>query len=310
MNPNKKSLFRTCHPYALTTSVFWSLAYVLTRVCTRHLLPLQVGALRCFTAAVTMIIVLVLRRDRLPRGRDMLWLALSGFAGFFLYMIFFNLGCARVTTATGNVVLALQPVITALGALLLFRERLLPIQWVSIGIAFGGVVILTAVSGGFSLNSGLLYLSAAVLVLSCYNLLSRYLGRRLDPMLITAYSIIFGALFLSPISPGAFQRLPSAPPLVWLCPLLLGTCCSGLAYCAWNKAFSMADKASTVSNYASLNPFISTVFGYFLIGDPVEPSAIYGGSVIMLGLLLFNFGPRLSALASKGRSPDRDGRPR
>jgi len=286
-------LKRSSHPYAMTTCILWSLAYVLTRICTRELTPFQTGFLRSFTAAAVMLLIIIIKKIPFPKGRDLFYFLLSGLFGFTLYMLFFNKGCSMVTTATGNVVLAATPIVTAVGARAALREKLSWLQWISIVTAFAGVVILAAVGGAFSVNRGILWLLMAVLVLSIYNLLQRFLGRARDSLSITAYSILFGTILLSTLAPSSFRSVLTAPPRIWTCLLILGTCCSALAYFCWSKAFSVAKRASSVSNYQLLTPFISSIFGYLFIGDKVEAAAVWGGGVIMAGLLLYNFAPAI-----------------
>lgn len=285
--------FKSFHPYALTTSFFWSLAYVLSRVCLKYFTAFQVGFLRCFVASCAMLAVVLVTRMARPKLRDLKWFALSGTVGFFLYMLCFNKGCAMVTTATGNVMLAVTPVVTAVAARFLFREKLRGLQWTAIGVCFLGVAVLTALSGGFTANAGLAWLMLAVLLMASYNLLQRFLSRRCPPLMITAYSIFFGTLELSIFAPGAAERLPQAPASVLPLLLILGVCCSGVAYCTWTKAFSLARNASSVSNYMFINPFISSIMGLF-IGDAIGLAAATGGAIVMAGLFLFNFGEPLA----------------
>lgn len=301
----KSGLRFSPHPYAFTTSVFWSLAYVLTRFCSHYLPTSQISFLRCLVASLTMLTVIRIKKIPLPGPKDLLWFALTGFVGFGAYMLIFNKGCSMVTTATGNVVMATAPIVTAVGARALLHERLKNVQWCGIAVAFVGVIILTVLSGGFSVNIGLLWLMCAMLLMSAYNLLQRFLSRRFDSLTITAYSILFGTLYLCVFAPAAFRNVGSAPAKVWLLLIILGTCCSGVAYVTWARAFSLAKNASTVSNYMSVNPFISTIFGCIFIGDLIETSAIYGGAVIMLGLAMFNFAPGLPERRKESAS-DRD----
>jgi hypothetical protein len=48
------------HPYALVTIVFWSLAYVLTRVTLQYFSAFYLGFLRYFIASSTLLIFAVL----------------------------------------------------------------------------------------------------------------------------------------------------------------------------------------------------------------------------------------------------------
>ena len=287
-----KGIFASAHFYAIVSNLLWPLAYVLTRNCSRYLQPFQTASVRMLIAAVTMGLILIIKKTPFPRPKDLLWFALSGFLGFFMYMMFFNIGASMVTSATGNVILATSPVITALGARLIFREKLLGIQWISIAVAFVGVILVTVLSGGFTVNIGLAWLICGMLFFSSYNLIQRFLSRRYETFTITAWSLIFGGIYFSPFLPSAFTALPGAPANVYVSLVILGSCCSGLAYGSWTKAFSLAKKSSSVTNYMLTNPFVSAIYGYFLIGDPIEPSALIGGAVIMIGLVMFNFGPQ------------------
>lgn len=287
-------LKNSSHTYAIITSILWSLAYVLTRFCTQYLVPFRTGFLRLCVASAVMIIIIFIKKIPFPKGKDLAYFIASGAFGFSLYMLFFNKGASMVSTATGNVILAAATILTAVGARFLFHEKLSVLQWISICIAFSGVIVLACIGGAFTVNRGILWLFLAVLSLSTYNLLQRYLGRTHNSLSITAWSILFGTVFLSPLAPASFKSVTTAPPQVWLCLLILGSCCSGIAYLCWSKAFSLAKKASSVSNYACLNPFISAIFGYLFIGDTVEPSAIFGGGIIMIGLLMYNFAPAIA----------------
>ena len=288
-----KGIFASAHFYAILANLLWPLAYVLTRNCSKYLAPFQTASIRMMIAAVTMALILIIKKTPFPKPKDLLWFAFSGFVGFFLYMLLFNIGAPMVTSATGNVILAISPVVTAVGARLLFKEKLVPIQWISIGIAFVGVILVTVLSGGFTVNIGLAWLIGGMLLFSTYNLIQRYLSRRHETFTITAWSLIFGGIYFSPFLPSGLRALPGAPADVYISLLILGSCCSGLAYGVWTKAFGLAKKASSVSNYTLTNPFVSAIYGYLLIGDPVEISALIGGAVIMTGLVLFNFGPRI-----------------
>ncbi len=292
-------LLNSPHPYALITSIFWSLAYVLTRICAQHLNPLHISALRCTVATIVLIVVIFAAKLPKPKRKDLKWFILSGASGIFLYMICFNKGASTVTTATGNVMLAMAPVITAIAARFLFKERLSPVQWLAIIVCFAGVALLTILSGGMSMNSGLLWLMLAVLAMSIYNLLQKYLSKSYPSLTITSFSFIIGTIGLSVFTPGAIQELPAAPVKVYILLLILGCCSSALAYCCWTKAFSKAKNASSVSNYMFINPFISSLMGWLIIGDPIEKSAILGGAAIMFGLFLFNFGPDFIRKLSK-----------
>ena len=282
---------KSFHIYAFITSIMWSLGYVMTRMCVKYISPGSIAALRVCIAALALLIIVFAAGLPKPKKRDMGWFILSGITGIFLYIICFNKGASTVSTATGNVMLAVCPPITAIGARVLYKEKLSTLQWLSIGVCFAGVVVLTVLSGGMSMNAGLLWLAAAVVLMAIYNLVQKKLTRSYPSLCVTAWSSIIGAVGMLFFLPDALPALAKSPAAVWPPLLVLGLGCSALAFCSWTKAFSLADKSSSVSNYMFINPFISALFGYFFIGDSIEQSALIGGSIIMLGLAMFNFGP-------------------
>ncbi|MBR3880515.1 MAG: EamA family transporter [Mailhella sp.] len=85
------------HPYAMVTIVFWSLAYVLTRLSLEHFSAFSLGFLRYFFASCTLIPVAIATKMEFPGRKDLPFFLASGGIGFFFYMIAFNQGQAVVT---------------------------------------------------------------------------------------------------------------------------------------------------------------------------------------------------------------------
>lgn len=198
------------HPYAWVTILFWSLAYVFTRLAVSYFSPLALGLLRYLAASAAMLVVAVITKMKRPAGRDVPWLLLSGASGFFLYMIAFNTGSQRVTASTSSVIIATTPVITALLARIFYRERLTVIQYFSVALSFFGVVVLTVLKGGFSVSEGLPWLFAAAILLAVYNLLQKRITKNLSALESTAYSIFFGTVMLCIFLPQAANQVVKA----------------------------------------------------------------------------------------------------
>ena len=198
---------KSFHPYAITTIIFWSLAYVLTRLALQHFSSLSLGFLRYAVASVVLFAVCIIMKIRLPAKRDIPWFIVSGTAGFFLYMIAFNTGTGYVTAATSSIIIASVPVFTALLAVPVFQEKLLMRQWAAIAVEFAGILILTMYNAVFSANIGVLWLLLAALLLSGYNLLQRKLTRTYSALQSTTYSIFTGTILLAVFAPRSVGEL-------------------------------------------------------------------------------------------------------
>lgn len=280
--------WKSFHPYAMVTILFWSLAYVLTRLALRHFSAMSLGFLRYAVASVLLLVLCVVRRTPVPRGRDLPWFVASGATGFFLYMIAFNIGTSYVTAATSSVIIATVPVMTALLASFFFRERLASHQWVAIGVECLGILLLTVYGSTLSLNAGVWWLLLAAVVLSLYNLLQRRLTRTYPALQSTAYSIFIGTLLLSVFAPASIGEAADAAPMQLVYVVLLGVFSSAVAFIAWAKALELAERTSQVSNYMFFTPFLTGVLGFLLAGEVPEPATWLGGICIILGALLFN----------------------
>lgn len=291
------------HPYAIITIVFWSLAYVFTRLALQYFSAFSLGFLRYFAASCTLIIVAVLVKMKLPRKADLLWFLAAGATGFFLYMIAFNKGAETVTSSTGSVVIATVPVITALLARFVYREKLRAVQWTAIAVEFAGVLALTLMNGIFSVNVGLLWLLLAAMTLSVYNLLQRRLTETYTALQTSAFSIFFGTLLLAMFLPRSVREVSHAPGIQLFYVAVLGIFSSAVAYAAWAKAFSKAKQTSQVSNYMFATPFLTSIFGFLIAGEIPDRATVIGGSIIMAGMFIFNFGEKIYGVLRNSNHP-------
>ena len=275
------------HPYAIITIIFWSLAYVFSRLAMQHFSPYPLGFLRYGVASIFLIVMVIFMRITPPSIKDIPWFIASGAVGFFFYMLTFNRGTAMVPSATSSIIIATAPVITSLLARVIYKEKLATYQWIATGIEFLGIVVLTLWNGDFTINEGIIWLLLAAFSLSCYNIMQRKITKLYKPLTVTAYSIFFGTIMLCVFAPQAYGEAKTAYPIQFLYILILGVFSSALAYIAWAKAFSKAENTSSVSNYMFVTPFITALFGFIFEGEIPDVSTIVGGTIIMGGVLLF-----------------------
>ncbi|MGL5435791.1 MAG: DMT family transporter [Lachnospiraceae bacterium] len=281
------------HPYAMATIIFWSLAYVFTRLTLQYFSSLSLGFIRYFIASCALIVITFAVKMKLPALNDLPWFAAAGAVGFFFYMIAFNKGQATVTAATGSVVIATVPVITALLARFIYGEKLQPYQWLAIAIEFTGVLTLTLLNGMLSVNAGLIWLFSAALALSIYNLMQRKLTKKYTALQTSSFSIFFGTLMLAVFMPQSVREIAHAPAIQIFYVMVLGIFSSAAAYVLWSVAFVKAKQTSQVSNYMFLTPFLTSILGLLLADEIPDQATIIGGVIILFGVFVFNFGGKV-----------------
>ncbi len=283
----KKQLYQ---PYALATVFCWALAFVFTRMTLSYFSAASLGFLRYLVASAALIVIAIVTKMKPPKLADWPLFLVSGFFGFFLYMIVFNKGLSSVPAATASVVNATVPVVTALIAGVVYREKVQGFQWAAVAVELIGVVVLTAMSGGLTQSGGPAWLFLAALSLSTYNILQRKLTKKYTAMQASTYSIFAGTLMLAIFSPTAFRELAAAPAIQYVYVLLLGVFPSAIAYVSWSVAFSKAERTSQVSNYTVLTLFFTSLLGIVILGETPNTATLVGGGITLAGVLLFNYG--------------------
>ncbi|WP_237714799.1 MULTISPECIES: DMT family transporter [Pelosinus] len=282
------------HPYAMITIIFWSLAYVLTRLTLQYFTAFSLGFLRYFAASCSLAFIAILFKMKPPRKNDFLWFLSAGTFGFFFYMITFNKGMETVTASTSSVIIATVPIITALIARFIYKEKLNNIQWIAIVIEFIGVIALTLINGVFSINTGLFWLLLAALALSIYNLLQRKLTKTYTALQTSAFSIFFGTIMLTIFLPVSIDEAMHAPSIQLFYIAILGIFSSAIAYVAWSQAFAKAKQTSLVSNYMFITPFLTSILGFLIANEIPDFATLIGGGIIIFGVLVFNFSEKIN----------------
>ena len=279
---------KSYHFYAIITIIFWALAFVFTRLGLQYFDVYSLSFLRYLVASITLLVIICFIKINRPKKEDLFSFILSGALGFFLYVILFNKGTALVSAATSSIIIATVPVFTALLATFFYKERLKIYQWLAIGIEFMGILVLTLMNGSFSINEGVLWLLIAALCLASYNVLQRKLTKTYSALQASTYSIFFATIMLCIFLPGSINKAIHAPLIQMLYVLILGVFSSAIAYIAWAKAISLAEKTTYVSNYMFVTPFLTTILGFIMINEIPDKATILGGIIILSGLFIFN----------------------
>lgn len=270
------------------TVALWSTGFVFTRIAVRSLSPYSVGLLRYFSASIVLILIGFYKKIGLPRRKDVPLFVVLGALGFSLYQILFNIALTSITAATASVIMATVPVIVALFASIIFKEKLNSIGWIAVIIEFSGILLLTLWHREVSLGWGLIWMFAGALSFAAYNLIQRFATSNYTPLQSTVYSIVASTILLLPFAPLTLNELVRAPWQPIVAVVFMGIFPSAIGFMLWTQALSTAKQLGDVTNFMFLTPLLSTLLEILLIGDFPDQGTIWGGMTILLGLALFN----------------------
>lgn len=226
---------------------------------------------------------------RLPQKKHIPLFFVSGGLGFTGYMITFNTGILTLTSATSSIIIAVTPILTAIVASNLYKEKIKPIGWAAIAAAFIGVLILLLWEGVFSINIGLIWTVGAAIVFCGYNIMTRRLSAMgYNALEIVTYSMICGAILLGFWAGDGLHQLAGASMSHIIALIYLGALPSATAYFTWGKAMSYAERTSEVTNFMFVTPLLSTIMGFIILHEVPNAGTFIGGAIIIISIVVFN----------------------
>lgn len=238
-----------------------------------QLSPWFVTCGRAVLAAVLSACVLLLTRSRLPRAGEwgpLVAAALGNAVGYPLLLAF---ALRLVTASHAAVVTALLPLMTAVVAAWMLRQRVHVGFWLC-AVAGSGLVVLfswlRAAGQGdtFAPAWADVLLIAAVLAAS----VGYVYGARVTPSLGAVRVICWVTIITLPVSlPGALLTWPQASvtPGAWLGFAYVGVVSMWAAFFAWYRALDMGGPVR-VSQVQMLQPFFAIAFAVPLLGESTD----------------------------------------
>lgn len=212
-----------------------------------------------------------------------------------IYQLLFLLGISRATSANTGLILATIPMWTALAARVFLQERLRPLAWLGLLVAFAGTFIVTLqksdpAQGTFSLVGNLCTLGAA-LSWAGGTVYSRPLMKTISPTQLSAWSAGLGLPFHIVVAACTSdgQLSPLQQPAVWLTVLYSGVFSTGLALTMWNFGVRHSG-AAQAAVFQNLVPVIAILTAWLFRGESVTVPQLTGGALIICGLLIMRRG--------------------
>ena len=278
----------TAKKCAFIAIFFWATAFVLTKVVLKEVDVTTLGVLRYFFVSIIVVFILIKKKISLPEVKDIPAFIFAGFSGYAGYIALFNIATLLSSPSTLSVINALAPAITAIVAYFIFNEKIKLIGWLSMGISFCGILILTLWDGVLTVNKGILYMLAGCLLLSLYNISQRYLTKKYSSFDVSMYSMLIGGILLVIYSPSSITNMFSISFTSLILIIYMSIFPSIISYFFWTKAFELAKNTTEVTSFMFVTPVLATLMGIIILGDIPKLSTLIGGVVIILGMILFN----------------------
>ena len=280
------------------STIFWGVSFIMTKelfLSEAHITVTILITLRLAIATLVMMPALALMgKLQRVRKQDIKWFLLLALAEPFIYNLCETSGVQLVSGSLASVIVATIPLFVPFGMWLGYRQRIRLPLLIGVVLSLVGVGVMLAGGEGLSGNfKGLLFLSGAVFIAVVYTLILVKIVDHYHPVTVTTYQNLIGLVYYLPVmllTDGSNLPLLSWSPKMLLLLLMLGICCSTLAYVFYNHGVRRlgASEACIFNNAIPVFSLIAAV----LIGQENFSWSKLGGIIIVVsGVIIAQYQP-------------------
>lgn len=277
----------------ILAGIFWGLMGLFVRsFAALGISSTPVAFLRLgFGALIFALIIFIKDRSlfRIKLSRLPLFLALGVCSLSFFTVCYFK-AIDMMPLSTAAILLYTSPIWVMLMSALFFKERISAGKLLALAMAFGGCVLVSGISGGGLSLAALLCGLGAGFGYALYSILGTVALREHEPLTVTFYGFLFGALgCLIACGPANLVSVVAAAPaakLLWLIPAsaLISAVIPYLCYTQGLKTVE-AGKAAVI---ATVEPVVATLLGIVMYHEPLSVAALCGILLVLGAIVVLN----------------------
>ncbi|MBL6938535.1 MAG: EamA family transporter [Alphaproteobacteria bacterium] len=279
---------------AVAVMAVWGSNFVVIKMALAHMPPLLFAAMRFALAFFPA--ALFLKRPAVPWSSLIAYGVLIGGQFAFLYIAMEH----SISPGLASLVVQTQVFFTIGLAMAASRERVVSFQWMALGLAAAGLVVIVVNRGGDVSPLGLALVLAAALSWAGGNVVGRAHPPGTNMLAYVVWASLFGVpplLLLSFVFegwPAIEAGVRDADWLTWGALLYQSFGNSLFGYGAW--AWLMARyPAAVVSPFALLVPVFGMATSAVVMSEPLQSWKLLAAALVMSGLALNLAWPRLRA---------------
>jgi len=309
----------------LIAASLWGGMYVVSDVVLDVVPPATLLLIRYAIALPVLLMAARLAHSRGIQRADWPLLALTAFVGFGVSLLAQFAGTKLSTAAAGALITSATPAFIVLFAWLILHERASGRQWVGLGIASVGVLVVSLLGDQPTTEAatnpllGNLLLIVAAVSWALYSVLVKVNAQKYTALAITLAVTALGIPIIAPVAAIELhtQTIGTITLPVVLGLLYIGIASTAIAFFLWNKSFELLD-AATASLFFFAQPVVGALLSAIFLGQMLGWSFIVGGGLILLGALLGMMTPKTQVQAAGlerpaikspgyGKTPDQSG---
>lgn len=220
-----------------------------------------------------------------------------GIFGYAVFSSFYFAAIHGVSVAMASLLLYTYPVLVALGAHLVFKERLTKAQTLALPIALLGLAVL--LGRGLSLNDSrfvpIVCGLASAFCYAGYILVSSRYQKAIDPLTSGFYVMLFATVGLFAFHRPDLARLPAIPPAAWAVIVGIALVCTVTPLVLFLSGLQKLGNTEA-SLLSTIEPVTAALFGSLLLGETVQLNEGVGGAIVLTALVITILGGRINVV--------------
>ncbi len=238
--------------------------------------------LRFSLSAVLMAILLVTRRESLPRGLALIQLVGMGAIGYVGQAFSYFTALKYASAGLVALLLYLYPLFVAILSAILLRQRITGVKRLALGLALAGTALTVGPEGGQLL--GILLAISAAVIYSVYIIVGTQVMKQVSA--IQSSTVIFAAAgamsgFLM-AARGPHLPATGAGWAVIGSTVLIATVLPVVTFLAGLERIGPTNAAML----STLEPVVTVLLAALLLGETLKPITLLGGGLILVAVVL------------------------
>ncbi|CAM2917036.1 DMT family transporter [Paenibacillus sediminis] len=270
----------------------WGFNVIATKVLVANFMPVTMTALRIFTAAVSVFVILLLmKKVRKLTRREFVYVLIGALFNVVGHHYFLSNGLAHTSASNGGLILGTGPILTTVLAILFLGDKVTWPRIIGVLLGISGVAFIVLEGGGgvSSISLGDVYVFLAILSQAISFIIIKRVSGTLDPRLMTGYMLLIGSVILFVISqiiePNGLASMAHGSPLLWAAFFSSAIIATALGHMMYNDAVGKIG-AAEASIFINLNPFFALIGAVVFLGEKIAATQMIGFIFILFGVLL------------------------
>ena len=277
----------------------WGGTFTSARMLGKELDPIISAFLRFLVASSILLFLLYIKEGHFPRisKKQSVGLLGMGLTGIALYNLLFFYGLVHAEASRGSLIIATNPLLTALGAAFLFKERFTLIRVTGFLLCISGAVLIISrgniqilISDG--IGPGEMAFIGCAFSWAAYTLIGRFVSTNLSSLVVITYASVIGTVVLFLIAlytkgTGLFYVMSDLSLNAGLHLVYLAVLATVIGFVWFQDGIKILG-AAKAAVFIYFMPVSALFWAYIILHEKLTLALILGAILVISGIYLVN----------------------